>query len=69
MAAPARLLLDAHRPLAPLLSDAGAALGPLMRVLGWRTFEDLEHLVDDDAGMERVIAALDAAGERNAEPG
>jgi hypothetical protein len=69
MAAPARLLLDAHRPLAPLLSDAGAALGPLMRALGWRTFEDLERLVDDDAGMERVIAALDAAGERNAEPG
>lgn len=69
MAAPARLLLDAHRPLAPLVSDAGAALGPLLRVLGGRTIEDLEHLIDDDAGMQRVIAALDAAGERDAEPG
>lgn len=68
LAAPARLLLDAHRPLVPLLADAGAALDPLLRVIGVRTMADLSNLLGDDAGMERLIAELDDAGERYAEP-
>ena len=32
----ARLLADAHRPLAPLLADLGAAIGPLAGALGGR---------------------------------
>ena len=38
LAAPARLFADAHRPLAPLLSDLGVALGPLLgAAFGGRT--------------------------------
>ena len=69
LAAPARLLLDAHLPLAPLLSDAGAALTPLLRAVGGSTMEDVSRLLDDDAGMRRLIDELDDHGERHAEPG
>jgi len=69
LAAPARLLLDAHLPIAPLLSDAGAALTPLLRAVGGRTLEDVSRLLDDSDGMQRLIHELDDAEERNAEPG
>jgi hypothetical protein len=69
LAAPARLLLDAHLPLAPLLSDAGAAISPLLRAVGASALDDVGWLLDDETGMERLIAELDHAGERHAEPG
>ena len=69
LAAPARLLLDAHRPLAPLVSDAGVAFDPFLRMVGARVTEDVRHLLGDPAGLERLIAELDDAGERDAEPG
>ena len=69
LAAPARLLLDAHRPLAPLVVDAGAALDPFLRMIGGRTTEDMRHLLGDTAELDRLIAELAAAEERHAEPG
>lgn len=69
LAAPARLLVDAHLPLAPLLSDAGAALSPLLRIVGGGAFSDVTRLLDDASGMERLMAELDRAGEGHAEPG
>lgn len=69
LAAPARLLLDAHLPLAPLLSDTGAALTPLLRAVGGSTLEDVSRLLDDDGAMQRLIAQLDEVGERHVEPG
>jgi len=69
LAAPARLLLDAHLPLAPLLSDAGAALSPLLRVVGGSGVDDISRLLDDGTGMTLLIDELDNAGERDAEPG
>ena len=69
LAAPVRLLLDAHRPLAPLLADAGAALDPLLRVFGGRMADDVRHLLENEAGLDRVIAALDDEGEPHAKPG
>jgi hypothetical protein len=69
LAAPARLLLDAHLPLSPLASDAGAALTPLLRALGGSTIEDLSRLLDGDDGMRRLIDELDQTGKRDAEPG
>lgn len=69
LAAPARLLLDAHLPLAPLLSDAGAALSPFLNVVGGRTARELGDLFDDDRGMERLIGELDEARKRHAKPG
>lgn len=57
---PARLLADAHRPLAPLLSDLGAAMGPLLGSLaGGRAAGALgdETLLDD------LVAELDAGDD------
>ena len=67
--APARLLLEAHLPLAPLLSDAGAALGPLLRAVGGRPATALGQLLDDGNALERVLAELDVLEERHAQPG
>jgi hypothetical protein len=36
LAVPLRLLLDAHRPMAPLLSDAAAFIAPMLGPLGLR---------------------------------
>lgn len=69
LSAPARLFVDAHLPLAPLLSDTSAALHPLLRLSGLRATSDLVRLLDDETGLERLIAQLDHAGERNAESG
>jgi len=69
LAAPARLLLDAHLPLAPLFSDAGVALRPLLNVVGGQAAGELGALLEDDRAMERLIAELDDAQERHAEPG
>lgn len=64
LAGPARLLADAHRPLAPLLSDLGTALGPLARALGLAP--DTGELLGDERALDRVIRALDATGDRDA---
>ena len=69
LGAPARLLLDAHRPLAPMLSDAGAALSPMLGVVGGRHAGILRDLLNDGDAMERVIAELDDLDEHHAEPG
>lgn len=66
---PARLLLDAHLPLAPLVSDAGAALGPLLRVVGGRAASDLRDVLDGERGMERVMAEIDTLEKARAESG
>jgi hypothetical protein len=69
LAAPGRLLTDAHRPLAPLMADLGAALGPLTRaVVGHRAASVLRWLEEPDA-LDQVVEALDARGERRAGPG
>ncbi|MCV0404043.1 MAG: hypothetical protein K5924_10110 [Chloroflexi bacterium] len=75
LAAPARLLLDAHRPLAPLLADVGAALSPLLsRGFGPR-MGGLSMLIEDEKAMDRVIVELDrlgtptVPGDGDAEPG
>jgi hypothetical protein len=69
LAAPARLLADAHRPLEPLLSDLGAAIGPLLDRIGGRQSADLHDLVDRPGGLDRLIEALDrrAAGGSRAD--
>jgi hypothetical protein len=61
LAAPARLLLEAHRPLRPLLGDLATFLSPLLRpVLGGRV-TGLGATFGDDVGIERLIDQL--AGE------
>ncbi len=69
LAAPARLLIDAHRPLGPLLADAGAAFGPLLGMIGGRPAGVLRALLDDEAAMDHLIAEIDDVEERHAKSG
>jgi len=68
LGAAARLLIDAHRPLAPLGSDLGVALGGLLGVVGGRSAKPLRALVEDEAALERLVSRLDEARERRAKP-
>jgi hypothetical protein len=54
--APARLLADAHRPVAPLLADLGAAIGPLLGAAG---ATGAQRLLSDSAMLDAVIDELD----------
>jgi len=68
LATPARVLADAHRPLAPLLADAASFLGPLLSAIGGRSRAAGELLRAPD-GLDRLIRALDAdAGPTDREP-
>lgn len=58
---PARVLADAHRPLAPLLSDVGAALGPLLSAAMGPAADDARELMDDPEGLDRLVERLDEA--------
>jgi hypothetical protein len=62
LAEPARLFIDAHRPLAPLLSDLGAALAPLVRLAG-QNAGGTADLIADEQAMDRVSDALDRTGD------
>lgn len=68
LAAPARLLADAHRPLGPLLADLGVAIGPLARVMGGTRVGPLTRWLAEPDALDRLIVALDE-GESRAEPG
>jgi hypothetical protein len=72
LSAPARLLLDAHRPLRPLLAQAGIFLSPLGLPLLGRTFSHLRALLDDgpayDALVDRLgVRAADDAADGDAD--
>lgn len=55
--APARLLADAHRPLAPLLGDLGAAIGPLLGAVG---MGGTARMLSEERPLDALIEALDA---------
>lgn len=57
LAVPARLLADAHRPVAPLLGDLGAATGPLLGLIGGRR---IGHFLGNERALDDLIEALDA---------
>lgn len=63
LAVPARLLADAHRPLAPLLSDLGVAVGPLLAAAFGRRAGDATALLADEDGIQRLIDQLDDRGQ------
>lgn len=71
LAVPGRLLVDAHRPLAPLLSDLGAAFGPIIGAALGRIADDPRALLDDPHGLDVLVEQLDrrAHGGTRAEPG
>jgi hypothetical protein len=59
LAVPARLLADAHRPLAPLLSDLGAAFGPFIGTAVGQLVDDPRALLDDPHGLDDLVTELD----------
>jgi hypothetical protein len=59
LAVPLRLLLEAHRPMTPLLSDAAAFLAPVLGPLGLR---DLVALLADPGRTAMRLDELDGAG-------
>lgn len=69
LAAPARLLADAHRPLAPLLSDLGVALGGLLGAVGGPAMDSVRSLIAEESALDELIAELDAVEVGHAQPG
>jgi hypothetical protein len=64
---PARLLADAHRPLAPLLTDLAAAFGPLAAIVAGRSLDDVRAVLEQPDGLDRLTEALaPTPGERRA---
>jgi hypothetical protein len=61
---PGRLLIDAHRPLAPLLSDLSAAFGPLIAPATGRTGADIAALLEDPHGLDGLTDELDSRPPR-----
>ena len=61
---PAAILLDAHRPLLPLIRQGAIFLGPL---LGPRRFGLLRQALDDPAAYDRLTARLER-DRRDASP-
>ena len=59
LAAPAALLLDAHRPLAPLIGSAATFLSPLVRSVAGGRGGELVELLEQEDGLDRLAAALD----------
>ncbi|HEV8631264.1 MAG TPA: hypothetical protein VGV61_13180 [Thermoanaerobaculia bacterium] len=56
---PAAILLDAHRPLLPLIRQGVTFLGPLLSpLLGRRRFGQLRGALDDPATYDRLAARL-----------
>jgi hypothetical protein len=61
LAAPAAILLEAHRPLLPLLRQAGIVISPILDpILGSRGIT--AALVDDPTAYDRLLAELHADG-------
>ena len=63
VAGPAAILMDAHRPLLPLLQQGAIFLSPLLNpLLGERRFGMLRRALHDPATYDRLAARL--AGDR-----
>jgi hypothetical protein len=60
LAAPARVLLEAHRPFRPLLSDLATFLTPTLGPLLGRRVEALTDTLRDPARYDRLVERLDA---------
>lgn len=64
---PAAILLDAHRPLLPLIRQGAIFLGPLLSsLLGRRRIGALQQTLDDPAAYDRFAARL--AGDDTDDP-
>lgn len=63
LSAPAALLLDAHRPLLPLLSQVGTFSAPLIGpLIGARRMAGLQRLLDEPRAFDLLISRLEGRG-------
>ena len=58
LAAPALILLEAHRPIRPLLSMGATFLMPIARPLLGRAAANLARTLDDEAAYDRLTDGL-----------
>ena len=58
---PALLLLEAHRPLRPLLSSLALFLQPMARTLLGARADQVQRALDDDEGYDALLDRLSAA--------
>lgn len=58
LAAPARLLLDIHRPFRPLLGDVATVIGPALRPLLGGRLAAVDEVLGDDATYGRLLTEL-----------
>jgi hypothetical protein len=57
--APAAILMDAHRPLVPLIRQGAIFLGPLLvPLLGARRFGLVQRALEDPAVYDRIAGRL-----------
>ena len=66
---PAAILVDAHRPLAPLIADLSVAYGPLAGLVGGRPVTDVRAVLEDPDGLDRLAQELDATPSRGPRAG
>lgn len=64
LAAPASLLLDAHRPLRPLLAELGTFLSPVIGPLAGERYRRLRATLDDERAYDDLIERLGDAEHR-----
>jgi hypothetical protein len=56
---PASILLEAHRPILPLVSQGVIFLGPLLApMIGLRRFAALRRAIDDPDALEQLASRL-----------
>lgn len=70
LAAPAQLLADAHRPLAPLLTDVAIFLQPFAGALGGRLGAWIHEAAEGERAVDGLIERLGEpvpAGDDDAE--
>jgi hypothetical protein len=58
LAAPALVLLEAHRPIRPLLAMGATFLMPIARPLFGRLAADMAKTLDDEAAYDRLTDGL-----------
>jgi len=66
LAVPARILLESHRPMSPLLADGATFLRPLLGALeplGLRGAGAVGTLLAEPDGLERLLARLGHDGD------
>jgi hypothetical protein len=64
LAAPARLLIEAHRPLRPLFGDLATFLTPVLGPLLGARSAAVNAVLDDDAGIDHLLQQLSDEDER-----